>query len=243
MSTFERYLTIWVALCIIVGIAFGHFFPTVFHSIGSVEIAKVNLPVAILIWLMIIPMLVKIDFTALSRVKEHSRGIGVTLVINWAVKPFSMALLGWIFMGWLFRVLFIGSDKQLHRRPHPPRRSAMHRDGVCLEQPLGWRAAFHAEPSRAQRRDYGVRLCADRRPSAWHIGDHCAMGDFAPVSRPIHCRTGHHCAGHSAEHDRERRTRRTQQLLSTLQPISLAALLATLCCCSASRANKFFPNP
>ena len=88
MSTFERYLTVWVALCIIVGIAFGHFFPTVFHSIGSVEIAKVNLPVAILIWLMIIPMLVKIDFTALSQVKEHWRGIGVTLFINWAVKPF-----------------------------------------------------------------------------------------------------------------------------------------------------------
>ncbi len=110
MSTFERYLTVCVALCIIVGIAFWHFFPTVFHSIGSVEIAKVNLPVAILIWLMIIPMLVKIDFTALSRVKEHWRGIGVTLSINWAVKPFSMALLGWIFIGWLFKS-YLPSDQ------------------------------------------------------------------------------------------------------------------------------------
>ena len=103
MSTFERYLTLWVALCIVVGIALGHFFPTVFHSIGSIEIAKVNLPVALLIWLMIIPMLVKIDFAALSRVKEHWRGIEVTLFINWAVKPFSMAFLGWIFIGWLFK--------------------------------------------------------------------------------------------------------------------------------------------
>ena len=103
MSTFERYLTAWVALCIIVGIALGHFFPTVFHVIGSAEIAKVNMPVAVLIWLMIIPMLVKIDFAALARVKEHWRGIGVTLFINWAVKPFSMALLGWLFIGWLFR--------------------------------------------------------------------------------------------------------------------------------------------
>ena len=103
MSTFERYLTVWVALCIIVGIACGHFFPSVFHTIGSIEVAKVNLPVAVLIWLMIIPMLVKIDFAALSRVKEHWRGIGVTLFINWAVKPFSMALLGWIFIGWLFK--------------------------------------------------------------------------------------------------------------------------------------------
>ena len=103
MSTFERYLTVWVALCIVVGVALGHFFPAVFHGIGAVEIAKVNLPVAILIWLMIIPMLVKIDFAALSQVKEHWRGIGVTLFINWAVKPFSMAFLGWIFIGWLFK--------------------------------------------------------------------------------------------------------------------------------------------
>jgi ACR3 family arsenite transporter len=103
MSTFERYLTAWVALCIIVGIALGHFFPTVFHVIGSAEIAKVNMPVAVLIWLMIIPMLVKINFAALARVKEHWRGIGVTLFINWAVKPFSMALLGWLFIGWLFK--------------------------------------------------------------------------------------------------------------------------------------------
>ncbi|MBA2127574.1 arsenical-resistance protein [Hyphomicrobium methylovorum] len=103
MSTFERYLTVWVGFCIVVGIALGHFFPAVFQSIGAVEIAKVNLPVAVLIWLMIIPMLVKIDFSALSKVKEHWRGIGVTLFINWAVKPFSMALLGWVFIGWLFR--------------------------------------------------------------------------------------------------------------------------------------------
>ncbi|MBY0560116.1 ACR3 family arsenite efflux transporter [Hyphomicrobium sp.] len=103
MSTFERYLTIWVGGCIVLGIALGHFFPGAFQSIGAAEIAKVNLPVAVLIWLMIIPMLVKIDFSALSKVKEHWRGIGVTLFINWAVKPFSMALLGWVFIGWLFK--------------------------------------------------------------------------------------------------------------------------------------------
>ncbi len=103
MSTFERYLTVWVALCIAAGIALGHFFPAAFHAVGSAEIAKVNLPVAVLIWLMIIPMLMKIDFAALGQVKEHWRGIGVTLFINWAVKPFSMAFLGWLFVGWLFR--------------------------------------------------------------------------------------------------------------------------------------------
>lgn len=103
MSAFERYLTVWVGLCIVAGIAVGHFFPNVFQVIGSAEIAKVNLPVAVLIWLMIIPMLVKIDFSALSRVKEHWRGIGVTLFINWAIKPFSMAFLSWLFIGWLFK--------------------------------------------------------------------------------------------------------------------------------------------
>jgi ACR3 family arsenite transporter len=102
MSTFERYLTAWVALCIVAGIALGHWFPSVFQAIGGAEIANVNLPVAILVWLMIIPMLVKIDFAALGQVKEHWRGIGVTLFINWAVKPFSMAALGWFFIGYLF---------------------------------------------------------------------------------------------------------------------------------------------
>jgi len=103
VSTFERYLTLWVAACIVVGIVLGQLFPPVFHVIGAAEIAKVNLPVAVLVWLMIIPMLVKIDFRALSQVGRHWRGIGVTLFVNWAVKPFSMALLGWLFIGWLFR--------------------------------------------------------------------------------------------------------------------------------------------
>ena len=110
MSTFERYLTVWVGLCIVGGIALGQFFPAFFHIVGAAEIAKVNLPVAVLIWLMIIPMLVKIDFAALSRVTEHWRGIAVTLFVNWAVKPFSMALLGWLFIGWVFRAYLPASQ-------------------------------------------------------------------------------------------------------------------------------------
>jgi len=102
MSTFERYLTIWVALCIITGITLGHFFPAAFHAVGAAEIAHVNLPVAVLIWLMIIPMLIKVDFGAIGKVREHWRGIGVTLFINWAVKPFSMAALGAFFIGHFF---------------------------------------------------------------------------------------------------------------------------------------------
>lgn len=102
MSVFERYLTLWVALCIVVGIALGQGLPDVFRTIGQMEIAQVNVPVGLLIWVMIVPMLVKIDFGALHEVKAHWRGIGVTLFINWAVKPFSMALLGWLFIRHVF---------------------------------------------------------------------------------------------------------------------------------------------
>jgi ACR3 family arsenite transporter len=102
MSSFERYLTLWVALYIVAGITLGHFFPGVFQAVGSAEIAHVNLPVAALIWLMIIPMLIKVDFGAIGKVREHWRGIGVTLFINWAIKPFSMAALGWFFIGQVF---------------------------------------------------------------------------------------------------------------------------------------------
>lgn len=103
MSLFERYLSLWVALCIVAGIALGHLLPDVFKVISAAEIARVNLPVAILVWLMIIPMLMKVDFRAIGEVRRRWRGVSVTLFINWAVKPFSMAALGWFFVGWLFR--------------------------------------------------------------------------------------------------------------------------------------------
>ncbi|MDR6428167.1 ACR3 family arsenite transporter [Variovorax paradoxus] len=102
---FERYLTVWVALCIVAGVALGQWLPGVFRGIASLEVARVNVPVGVLIWVMIIPMLLKIDFAALGQVKAHWRGIGVTLFINWAVKPFSMALLGWIFIRHVFAPL------------------------------------------------------------------------------------------------------------------------------------------
>ncbi len=102
MNIFERYLTLWVTLCIVVGIALGQLSPQFFQDVGSLEIAQVNLPVGLLIWVMIIPMLVKVDFSALHQVRQHVRGIGVTLFVNWLVKPFSMALLGWIFIRHLF---------------------------------------------------------------------------------------------------------------------------------------------
>ena len=102
MGGFERYLTVWVALCIVAGIALGRFFPALFQAIGALQVAQVNVPVGLLIWAMIIPMLVKIDFGALHQVRSHWKGIGVTLFVNWAVKPFSMAFLAWVFVRHVF---------------------------------------------------------------------------------------------------------------------------------------------
>jgi ACR3 family arsenite transporter len=102
MSAFERFLTLWVLLCIVAGIALGQMLPGAFQAIGRMELARVNLPVGLLIWVMIIPMLLKVDFGALHQVRQHWRGIGVTLFVNWAVKPFSMALLGWVFVRHVF---------------------------------------------------------------------------------------------------------------------------------------------
>ena len=103
ISRFERYLTVWVALCIVAGVGLGRLLPDAFEALGGMEVAQVNLPVAALVWLMIIPMLMKVDFAAMREVSRHWRGIGVTLFVNWAVKPFSMAALAAVFIGWLFR--------------------------------------------------------------------------------------------------------------------------------------------
>src|SRR3984957_19354842 len=103
IGIFERYLTLWVALCIVVGIALGQAVPGLFHALGAATIAQINLPVAVLVWLMVIPMLLKIDLAALGQVKSHWRGIATTVGINWLVKPFSMALLASIFIAHLFR--------------------------------------------------------------------------------------------------------------------------------------------
>ncbi|MCX7628087.1 MAG: ACR3 family arsenite efflux transporter [Methylophilaceae bacterium] len=105
MSIFERYLTVWVGLCIVAGVALGQIVPEFFQAVGRLQVAQVNLPVGLLIWVMIIPMLVKVDFGALHEVRQHVRGIAVTLFVNWLVKPFSMAFLGWLFIRQLFAPL------------------------------------------------------------------------------------------------------------------------------------------
>ena len=105
ISFFEKWLTAWVTGCIIVGILLGKAFPGAFAALSGMEVASVNIPVAVLIWLMIVPMLMKIDFAAMLQVGRHWRGIGVPLLANWAIKPFSMVIFGWLTLGWLFRPL------------------------------------------------------------------------------------------------------------------------------------------
>ena len=191
MSVFERFLTFWVALCIIAGIALGQLLPGVFHVIGNATVAQVNMPVAVLVWLMIVPMLLKIDLAALREVGQHWRGIATTVGINWLVKPFSMALLAWIFIAHLFRP-WLPADQiaSYIGRPHPARRRALHGHGVRVVEPGRWRAAFHAVPGGAQRHDHGGRLRADRGPSARPLLDHACPGTrcFCPSCSTSSCR-------------------------------------------------------
>jgi arsenite transporter len=244
ISNFERYLTVWVALCIVAGIALGHFFPAMFHVIGSAEIAKVNLPVAVLIWLMIIPMLVKIDFGALARVKEHWRGIGVTLFINWAVKPFSMAFLGWLFIGWLFRPIlpaeqingYIAGLILLAAAP-------------CTAMVFVWSNLSDGEPhftlSQVALNDVimvfafapivGLLLGLSAITVPWDtLLLSVILYIVVPVILAQIIRQGVIAGGG---------TRPLMQLLSTLQPVSLVALLATLVLLFGFQGKQILAQP
>src|SRR5271166_5734224 len=206
MSVFERYLSVWVFLCIFAGVAFGHALPGLFHAIGSLEVAKVNLPVALLIWLMIVPMLLKIDFAALGQIGEHWRGIGVTLLINWGVKPFSMAALGCFFIGHVFRPWL------------PPDQINSYIAGLillaaapCTAMVFVWsnlRTAFHALPGRAQRHHHGVRIRANRRSAARTVRHHRALGHAGPIGRALHRRSRDRGAGSEAVRSRQWRRNR-----------------------------------
>lgn len=111
MNLFARYLTLWVVLCIVAGIGLGHGFPAAFQALANVEVQRINLPVAGLVWLMIVPMLLKVDFSQLGATRQQVRGIGITLLVNWAIKPFSMAVLGWLFVRHVFAA-WLPADQQ-----------------------------------------------------------------------------------------------------------------------------------
>ena len=245
MSVFERYLTVWVGLCIVVGVALGHVLPGVFQAIGAAEHANVNIPMAVLIWLMIIP-----DAGAhrLRQPQEGRRLLArdrVTLFINWAVKPFSMALLGWLFIGHLFRPWLPGrADRQLHRRPDHPGRRALHRHGLRLVEPDPGRAAFHPDPGGAQRCDHDRGLRADRRPAARPFGDHRALGHARAVGGALHRRAGDRRPGPAARAPGQRAARpRSTRRCSVLQPLSIGALLATLVLLFGFQGEQIIAQP
>ena len=227
MSTFERWLTVWVALCIVAGIALGHVMPGVFHAIGAAEIARVNLPVAALIWLMIVPMLIKIDFAALGQVKAHWRGIGVTLFVNWAVKPFSMAALGWLFVGYLFRPYLPAGQIDSYIAGLIILAAA-----PCTAMVFVWSNLTKGEPhftlSQVALNDTIMvfAFAPIVGASAWALRDHRAVGHARPVGRALHRRARHLRPDPAAPIAGEgRRRRRSKRLLDRLQPLSLVALL------------------
>jgi arsenite transporter len=151
LGVFERFLTVWDALCIIIGIARGQIIPGVFHVLGNATVAQVNLPVTVLVWQMIVPMLLKIDPAALREVGQHWRGIASTVGVNWFIKPLLKALLAWIFVAHLFRP-YLPADQISSYAAGLILLAA----APCTAIELGrWRAAFHAEPDSPQRHDHG----------------------------------------------------------------------------------------
>ena len=244
MSLFERYLTVWVFLCIVAGIALGHLFSGLFHAIGLAEVAGVNIPVALLIWLMIIPMLLKIDFGALTRVGRYWRGIGVTLFINWAVKPFSMALLGWLFIGWLFRPLLPADQIDSYIAGLIILAAA-----PCTAMVFVWSNLTRGEPhftlSQVALNDaimvvafapiVGLLLGLSAITVPWGtLMTSVALYILIPVAIAQLLRRSLVSGGSTA---------RLEKLLATLQPLSLVALLATLVLLFGFQGEQIITQP
>ncbi len=244
MSLFERYLTFWVFLCIIAGIALGQLMPSIFGTISAMELAKVNLPVALFIWLMIVPMLVRIDFAALGQVTKHWRGIGITLVINWAVKPLSMALLGWLFIGWLFRPYLPATQIDSYIAGLILLAAA-----PCTAMVFVWSNLTKGEPhftlSQVALND-AIMIVAFAPLVALLLGLSAiavpwetlllsvALYIVVPVIAAQVIRRGLLATGGEAE---------LQALLKTLQPISLVSLVATLVLLFAFQGQQIIAQP
>ena len=191
MGIFERFLTLWVALCIIVGIGLGQAVPGVFHALGAATVAQVNLPVAVLVWLMIVPMLLKIDLAALgagAKPLARDRGDGRRQLAGQAVLDGAARLA--VHRPSVPAAAACRSDRRLYRRADPAGGGSLHGHGVRLVEPRGRRAAFHAVPGRAQRHDHGGGLRADRGAAARPVLDHGALGHAASVGRALHRRAG-----------------------------------------------------
>ena len=203
--------------------------PGVFHVIGNATVAQVNLPVAVLVWLMIVPMLLKIDLAALREVGQHWRGIASTVGVNWLIKPFSMALLAWIFIAHLFRPLLPADQiEQLHGRAHPARGGALHRHGVRLVEPRRWRAAFHASQVALNDTIMVVAFAPIVGAAAGPVLDHRAVGHAVPVGRALHRRAGDRGPALARDAVGSGGLPALAARCAALAPLSLCALLLTL---------------
>ncbi len=161
LNVFERYLSLWVVLCMVAGVALGRLAPQLVATLRRLEFgsgSQINAPIAVLIWLMIVPMMLKIDFTSMARVGRKPTGLFVTLFVNWLVKPFCMAFFGWLFFEHLFLPLHrAGAGRPVHGGRHHPGRGPLHRDGLRLELPLGRRPRLHARPGLGERPHHAGR--------------------------------------------------------------------------------------
>ena len=237
---FEKYLTVWVALCIVVGIALGHLLPGLFGVIAQAEIARVNIPVAVLIWLMIVPMLLRVDFASLAKVghllARHRRHalhqLGGQAVLDGAARLAVHRLA-------VPAAAAGDADRFLHRRPDHPGGRALHGDGLRLVEPDTRRAEFHPVAGGAERRDHDRRLRADRRPAARPFRDHGAVGHADAVGRALHRHPGHRGAGAAPQAAGDRRPGRARSA-DFHDPADLAhrRCWRRWCCSSASRASR-----
>jgi hypothetical protein len=162
LNAFERYLSAWVTLCIVAGVAIGILAPRLIGAVSRLEVRHVNLPIALLIWLMIYPMMLRIDFAAIRGVGRRPKGVLVVLFVNWLVKPFSMAVLGWFFQA-AFREPGGGDH---------PGRGPLHGHGVRVELPDRWGSSLHARPGGVERPHHAGRLCPDRYPAPRSLEHH-----------------------------------------------------------------------
>ncbi len=166
LGRFERYLSVWVALCMAAGVLLGKALPSAVSALRDIEFGKgshINLPIAVLIWLMITPMMMKVDFGSIRNVGRKPAGLFVTLFVNWIVKPFSMAALAWLFFRVVFRCLsYPRRSRSIHRRMHYPGSRSLYRDGFRLEPSHERRPRVHAGSSLRQRLDHAGVICPNR---------------------------------------------------------------------------------
>jgi arsenite transporter len=165
LAFFERYLTVWVFLCMVVGVAFGKLAPAFTAQLSRLQFGRgsqVNVPIGVLLWLMIYPMMLKVDFSALGGIARKPKGLAVTLFVNWLVKPFSMAFLAWLFMQHVFSAWIDRNGEGIHRRSHHPGRGALHGHGVCVELSHRRRPGLHARAGGGERPHHAVRVRAHR---------------------------------------------------------------------------------